>query len=153
RCASFTALLHRRQRVPSAIARDSPHDVYFFDSITLPPCLRHSSALLTSTNPLPLQEFFALQEFSAPAQLPFPLHALMPAHSTSLPALSVARATPLPASRSAAAALAMSTPRPVVFIRLLLSLVCRLVGRCRASMALTLRLRLPLALANLGSRR
>src|SRR5262249_10218761 len=50
-------------------------------------------------------------------------------------------------------ALAMSTPRPVVFIRLLLSLVCRLVGRCRASMALTLRLRLPLALANLGSRR
>src|SRR5215469_12409876 len=78
---------------------------------TLPPALVHSSALLRSTYPCPLQSFLPLQEFSAPAQLPLPLHALIPAQCTSPPAFSAARATTLPARIRLAAALAMSMPR------------------------------------------
>src|SRR5262245_52449580 len=84
--------------------------------MTLPPFFTHSSALLTSTKPLALQEFLPLQVFSAPAQPPWPLHALIPAQCTSLPVLSVARAATLPASTRAAAALAISIPRPTPFI-------------------------------------
>src|SRR5258707_15476100 len=80
----------------------------YFCAIPLPPAFVHSSALLMSTNPLPLQSFLPLQAFSAPLQLPLPLQALTPAHSTPPPALSAARATTLPARMRAAAALAMS---------------------------------------------
>src|SRR6266446_7866149 len=70
-----------------------------------------------STNPLPLHSFLPLQAFPAPLQLPLPLQALTPAHSTPPPVLSAARATTLPASTRAAAALAMSIPLLTVCIR------------------------------------
>src|SRR6266404_545866 len=82
----------------------------YFSATTLPPAFLHSSALLMSTNPLPLHSFLPLQAFWAPWQLPLPLQALTPAHSTPPPVLSAARATTLPARTRAAAALAMSIP-------------------------------------------
>src|SRR5882724_10586454 len=88
----------------------------YFSAITLPPAFLHSSALLMSTNPLPLHSFLPLQAFSAPLQLPLPLQALTPAHSTPPPVLSAARAMTLPASTRAAAAIAMSIPLRTAFV-------------------------------------
>src|SRR5262249_42022351 len=79
-------------------------------SMILPPAFVHSSAPLMLTNPLPLQAFLPLHEFSALAQAPWPLHALTPPQCTSPPAFSAARATTAPLSRRLAAALAISMP-------------------------------------------
>src|SRR6266478_891493 len=99
----------------------------YFCAITLPPAFVHSSALLMSTNPLPLQSFLPLQAFSAPLQLPLPLQALTPAHSTPPPALSAARATTLPARMRAAAALAMTIPFRTPFVLSFISVSFSLV--------------------------
>jgi hypothetical protein len=80
---------------------------------TLPPFLVHSSALLTSTNPFPLHSFLPLQEFSALAQPPWPLQALMPAQCTLPPVFSSARAVTCPERTSAAAAPAINMPFPI----------------------------------------
>src|ERR1700756_2477662 len=103
---------------------------YYFSATTLPPAFLHSSALLMSTTPLPLHSFLPLQAFSAPLQLPLPLQALTPAHSTPPPVLSVARATTLPASTRAAAALAMSIPLRTAFVLpfIPVSSLCLVVG-------------------------
>src|SRR5256886_6711756 len=102
----------------------------YFSATTLPPAFLHSSALLMSTNPLPLHSFLPLQAFSAPLQLPLPLQALTPAHSTPPPVLSAARATTLPASTRAAAALAMSIPLRTAFVLpfIPVSSLCLVVG-------------------------
>src|SRR5690242_19881688 len=102
----------------------------YFSATTLPPAFLHSSALLMSTNPLPLHSFLPLQAFSAPLQLPLPLQALTPAHSTLPPVLSAARATTLPASTRAAAALAMSIPLRTAFVLpfIPVSSLCLVVG-------------------------
>jgi len=79
--------------------------------------LSHSAALLVSSQPLPLQSFCALHAVDAPAQLPWPLQALIPAHWTgSDPALSAARATRVPLSTKLATALAIMIPFPIAFI-------------------------------------
>src|SRR5882724_8381557 len=110
----------------------------YFSATTLPPAFLHSSALLMSTNPLPLHSFLPLQAFWAPWQLPLPLQALTPAHSTPPPVLSAARATTLPARTRAAAALAMSIPLRTAFVLpfIPVSSLCLVVGvtsRNRAS--------------------
>src|SRR2546426_965626 len=123
--------LHRGE----AGSRDDPTSYpgrkrLYFSAITLPPAFLHSSALLMSTNPLPLHSFLPLQAFSAPLQLPLPLQALTPAHSTPPPVLSAARATTLPASTRAAAALAMSIPLRTAFVLpfIPVSSLCLVVG-------------------------
>src|SRR5512133_2888555 len=50
--------------------------------MTLPPLSVHSFAEAVSIQPLPLQAFCPAQPFVAPAQAPWPLQALMPAHWT-----------------------------------------------------------------------
>src|SRR5262245_41068303 len=88
-----------------------PSYYIFLSGTTVPPFLVHSSAVLVMERPLPLQPFLPLHSLPAPAQLPCPLHALMPAHFTSPPPCSAAcAATTPPARMSAAAALASNIP-------------------------------------------
>src|SRR6266545_2582718 len=92
----------------------APAPCYMFEARTFPPLSVHAFALFSSVKPLPLQLFWALQALSAPAQLPFPLHSLTPAHFTTFApsfvfsGLSAARAAP--AANSEQTALAMTAP-------------------------------------------
>src|SRR6185436_18507334 len=94
--------------------------------MTLPPLDLHSSAVALTT-PLPLQEFCPAHEFPAPAQPPWPLQALMPVQLTLSPAaLSSARAVTAPERNSAAAAPAIRIP--LLFLVMILSSSCGVVG-------------------------
>src|SRR6185503_14921198 len=95
-------------------------------SMTLPPLDLHSSAVALTTR-LPLQEFCPAHEFPAPAQPPWPLQALMPVQLTLSPAaLSSARAVTAPERNSAAAAPAIRIP--LLFLVMILSSSCGVVG-------------------------
>src|SRR5574342_665953 len=97
---------------------------YIFAATTLPPLSLHSFSLLVSTQPLPLQEFWALQALSAPAHDPCPLQELMPAQCTA-PSLgfSSARATPATNIEQTAAA----TAAPLMALRIMVLPVVRVL--------------------------
>src|SRR3989442_14812396 len=97
-----------RGRLPAP----APRSIYFLVfSATLPPFLVQSAADISST-PLPLHPFLPAHEFSAVAQLPWPLQALTPAQFTMSPPVLAwsPRAVSAPAMIRLAAALAISIP-------------------------------------------